>query len=521
MRRLLHRLRSEESGIALVMALGTIVVLSILVVSVIDYSATNSRESSLSSYRQRAYTLAEAGLNDGLSVLSISQTPLFAALLPSRTEYYDGGSVTWSGTLDQTQPQTQCPGHIACWIITSVGSIRNPAGGSLVQTRSLTVRVPMDPVYQQPLVNDAYDYVFVYGTGAVGGCDFSASNSSAFTSALYVQGNFCLSNSATVTEETHVWGSVTVSSPQAGIGTSTTADTKGVHIKNGCRYSTNGSGSYNSPCTGTDHVWANPVTDASPITLAAPVIDWTGWYKNSSPGPYSPCQSSSGTPSNTSNWATAFDGDQGSSIDTSKMNRSVPGSFNLTPSTAYSCKNAFGELSWNPGASPPTLTLKGTVFIDGNARVDGGNIALVKYVGVGSLYLSGSFVLKGTKVCAATVSPYSDCDWNKPGAGHWDVANNFMDVVAGGVGGGGQSETADSTVSVALVSAGYQGAVTAANRVDVTSQSSFQGPLVERSLTLGQSLTTYPFGKLAYVPTATPGNLVTAVTMAAPTGFTG
>jgi Tfp pilus assembly protein PilX len=139
MRRLLHRLRSEESGIALIMALGTIVVLSILVVSVIDYSATNSRESSLSSYRQRAYTLAEAGLNDGLSVLEVAQTPLFAALLPSHTTTYDGGSVTWSGTLDQTQPQTACPGHIACWIITSTGSVRNPAGGSKIQTRTLTI----------------------------------------------------------------------------------------------------------------------------------------------------------------------------------------------------------------------------------------------------------------------------------------------------------------------------------------------------------------------------------------------
>lgn len=516
MRRLLHRLRSEESGIALILALGTITVLSILVVSVIDYSATNSRESSLSSYRQRAYTLAEAGLNDALSVLTVTQTPLYSGLFPSRTANYDGGSVTWSGTLDQATPQTACPGHTACWIFTSVGSMRNPTGGSMVQTRTLTMKVPLDAVYEQPLVNDAYDYVFVYGTGAPGGCDFSGSNSSAFTSALYVQGNLCLSNSATVTEATHVWGTVTVSSPQAGIGTSSSADTKGVHIKNGCRYSTNGSGSFNSPCTGTDHVWANPAADTNPISLTAPVIDWTGWYKNGAPGPYSGCTTSSGTPNNTSNWATAFDGDQGSTIDTSKMNRSVPGSFNLTPTTAYSCKNSFGELSWDPTASPPTLTVKGTVFIDGNARVDGGNISLVKYVGVGSIYLSGSFVVKGTKLCAAVASPATNCDWAKPGAGHWDVANNFLDVVAGGVGGGGQTETADSTVSVALVSAAYQGAVTAANRIDVTSQSSFQGPLVERSLTLGQALTTYPFGTLSYVPTATPGNPVKSVTVGSP-----
>ena len=514
MRNALRSLRSDERGITLVLVLGTIMILSILVVSVIGYASTNSRQSSLSSHRQRAYTLAEAGLNDAMSVLFASSTPAFPGLLPSRTTNYDGGSVTWSGTLDQSIPQTKCPGATACWVITSIGRMRNPTGGSLPQTRKLTIKIPLTPVYEQPLVNDAYDYVFVYGTGAPSGCDFNGANSSSFTSALYVQGNLCLSNSAVVTEETHVWGTVTVSNPQAGIGTSSTPNTKGVHVANGCRYTTS---PFHSPCTGTDHVWANPVADTTPISLSPPVIDWTGWYKNASPGPYAGCTTTSGLPNNTSNWATAFDGDQGSTIDVTKMNRSVLGTFNLTPASPYSCKTAFGELSWAPTANPPTLTTRGTIFIDGNARIDGGNIGLIKYVGVGSLYVTGSFVFKGTKVCAAVSG--SNCDWAKPGAGHWDVANNFLDIVAGGIGGGGQADASDSSISVSFVSSGYQGAVTAANRVDVSSSSSFQGPLVERTLTLGQSLTTYPFGKLSYVPTATPGNPVSSVIVGKPTGF--
>jgi hypothetical protein len=194
------------------------------------------------------------------------------------------------------------------------------------------------------------------------------------------------------------------------------------------------------------------------------------------------------------------------------MNRSITSTFNLTPSTAYSCKNGFGEITWNPAASPKTLTLKGTVFIDGNARVDVGG--LVKYTGVGSLYLSGSFVVKGTDFCAAVAG--GTCDWALPGTGHWDVQNNFIDVVAGVVGGGGQSETPASDVSVELYSAGFQGAVTAAQRVDVSTNSTFQGPLVESSMSLGQSLTTYPFGTLAYVPTATPGNPIKSVTLGTP-----
>jgi Tfp pilus assembly protein PilX len=525
---ILRRLRQNERGFALIMALGALTVLSFVIVSAVEYTSSNSRQAYASKSSQSAYTLAEAGLNNALSIIYNTTTPAYTGLLPQTTDYYDENMSrvarttanynTWSGTLDTSVPQTQCTGHAACWIVTSTGYVRNPAGGSKPETRQLTIKVGVDPVFTQPLVNPAYDYVFVYGTGAPSGCDFNASNSSSFTSALYVQGNLCLSNSAVVAEELHVWGAVTTNSPQAGIGTSSNYDTKGVHVKGGCRYSTNGTGSYNSPCGTGDHVWANPAADASPRTLTPPTIAWTSWYKLASPGPYSACQTSSGTPNNTSNWATAFDGDQGTAPDPTKMNRSVPSTFNLTPTSSYSCKTAFGELSYD--ASNHVLTVKGTVFIDGNARVDpGSGVSVIRYTGVGSLYLSGSFVLKGTSLCAAVSG--NTCDWSLPGSGHWDVANNFLNIVAGGIGGGGQNDTAASDVSVELIRAGLQSEVTAAQRVDVSAQSSFQGPLVESSLTLGQSLTTYPFGTLTNVPTATPGNNVSAYTVSSPSGYGG
>jgi hypothetical protein len=502
---------------ALVLALGILVVTSAMLIAIIDYTASNSRDAYVSGARGKSYVLAEAGVNNALSVIYSTSTPLYANLLPATTSSYDGGSVTWSGTLDTSSPNVGCPGHAACWVITATSDVRNPTSGSHPETKTLGIKVPVDPLYAQPLVDPAYDYVFVYGTGAPSGCDFSASNSSGFTSALYVQGNLCLLNSAEIDQELHVWGTVTVSSPQAGVGNSTTSDTKGVHVKGGCRY---GTGAFHTPCSSTDHVWANPVDDASPRTLTAPATDWTGWYKAAQPGPYAPCQTSSGTPPSTGNWATVFDNDAGSAPDATKMNRSVTSVFNLTPSAAYSCKNAFGEISWNPSASPvPLLTVKGTVFIDGNARITPSSTPVVQYQGVGSVYVSGSVVIKGTNVCAKVSG--STCDWALPSSSHWDVANNFLDIVAGGVGGGGQSETADSTVDVVLSSSGYQGEVTAENRVDVSQQSSFQGPLVERSLTLGQALTTYPFGTLSYVPTATPGNPIKAANLSTPTGFSG
>jgi hypothetical protein len=511
---------ADERGFALPLALATTIVLGIAVTSTITYTSANSRASSVSKGRNEAYAFAEAGINNALNVITHSDTPAFTGLLPARTTTYDNGSVTWSGTLDDSSPNVSCPGHLGCWNVTSTGIARNPTAAGSLQ-RTLKIKVPLDPVYFQHLVNDVYDYVFVYGTGDPSGCDFNNSNNTTFDSPLYIQGNLCISNSTAITNELHVWGTAAISNP-ASIGQKNggniTYDTAGVHIKNGC--GTSSSGPFTLACGDAQRVWANPF-DNSPRTLTAPNVTQSaqGWYKTASPGPYSPCKTSSGTPSNTANWATAFDGDQGSTPDASHMNRSVTGAFNLTPATAYSCKTSFGELSYDPNASVPTLTIHGTVFIDGNARIAPSNKPLIRVVGVGTIYVSGSMVISGTNVCAAYSG--TNCDWSLPGSGHWDVSQNFLAIVAGVIGGGGQSETSDSTISISLNSCGFQGELTAANKTEVSTSSSTQGPLVQRGMVLRNALKTYRFGSLSDVPTATPDNAIVAVKVASPTGFSG
>jgi hypothetical protein len=207
------------------------------------------------------------------------------------------------------------------------------------------------------------------------------------------------------------------------------------------------------------------------------------------------------------------------------MNRSVSGAFDLTPAAAYSCKTTWGELSYDPNAKDannvtvPTLTIHGTVFIDGNARIAPSNKPLIRVVGVGTLYLSGSMVISGTNVCAAYSG--NNCDWTKPGPGHWDVSQNFIAIVAGVVGGGGQSETTDSTISISLNSCGFQGELTAANKTEVSTSSSTQGPLVQKAMILRNSLRTYQFGSLTDVPSATPDNQISAVSVLPAFDFTG
>jgi len=81
----------------------------------------------------------------------------------------------------------------------------------------------------------------------------------------------------------------------------------------------------------------------------------------------------------------------------------------LTPGTSYMCKTPNGQISWDNASS--TLTLTGTVFIDGSAKVDNGRTNL--YTGSGVLYLSGSFLLKNSKLCAlsSTSSPTACIPW--------------------------------------------------------------------------------------------------------------
>jgi hypothetical protein len=516
----------REHGFALPLALATTVVIGIAVTSTIAYTTSNSRSAGVSKGRNQAYTLAEAGINNALNTIRTSTTPNLASLLPSRTATYDGGTATWSGTLDESSPNTSCPGHLACWNVTATGLARNPTGGAQLK-RTITVKVPLDPIYVQHLVNDVYDYVFVYGTGDPSGCDFNNSNNTTFDSPLYIQGNLCISNSTAITNELHVWGKATLNSPGSvgqKQGSTITYDTAGVHIAGGCAASSSGPWVLN--CGDPQRVWATPF-DNSPRTLTAPNVSASaqGWYKAASPGPYFPCTTSSGIPSNTGNWATAFDGDQGSVPDASHMNRSVSGAFDLTPSSSYSCKTAWGELSYNPsqtinGVTLPTLTVKGTIFIDGNARIAPSNKQVIRVVGIGTIYVAGSMVISGTNVCEAVSG--TSCDWTKPTVpGHWDVTQNFLAIVAGVVGGGGQSETSDSTISISLRSAGFQGELTATNKTEVSTASQTQGPLVQRGMVLTNSLRTYQFGSLSDVPTATPDNQITSVLVSAPTGFSG
>ena len=201
------------------------------------------------------------------------------------------------------------------------------------------------------------------------------------------------------------------------------------------------------------------VTHTTPV-IAAPTADFASWYENAIPGPAQPCTTTTGTPpsfdgnypardnsvgvvdltptssyvcrvgpgasttlpsainaSQTSITVASASGFPASGfrirIDDELMN--VTGGFGTTTWTVtrgvnssaaaahvvsqtliWDDSDASGELSWN--VTTKTLTAKGTIYIDGSAKVANG--AVNTYNGQAAIYLSGTFLLDG-KLCGA------------------------------------------------------------------------------------------------------------------------
>jgi len=477
MARVMARLRlRNEDGIALMMALATLTVLTIVATTSLTVATRSSAHAGTDRAAVLAQALAEAGLNNAMSVLANpTNNAMNSTLLPSRTTQYQAGSVTWSGTLDTIA---------AMWTLTATGVARGAPGTAGTRSRKLTSKVPVYPSLSQPLNNPAWNYVYSRGTGAA--CDTTLGNSVDVKSPFYVEGNLCLQNTATISAgPVVVHGGVTMSQNANRIGSSSVPVSE-VRIKNGCKYTNN---ALHTPClngagnAGGDNVWATSLR-SDPTPVNAPVPLWDDWYQNANPGPYYPCTTTSGTPP-------TFDTDQGTSPDITKRNASVASVFNFTPGVSYTCKTAMGELSWN--ASTKVLTANGTIFIDGSATVNNG--AINSYTGYATIYLSGTLLIKNSSLCALLNAAKTACT-----TAGWDPNSRMIVFVVNGSGGQVNSDT-----GIALVSGGFQGALYATWAIDIGTTSLSEGPLDGKPVKLGQSSGS-AFPGFTLVPAGMPGN---------------
>ena len=303
--------------------------------------------------------------------------------------------------------------------------------------------------------------------------------------------------------------------------------------------------------------------------VAPPAADYAGWYENAIPGPSQSCTTSSGTvptfdtnyPSRDNSVSTVFDltpstsyfcrvGNGAHTTLTSALTSSattvnvssasgfpssqfnirvdnefmtvtggfgtttwtvVRGAGNSTPASHVASQTVewdtppSGEIGWN--ATTHTLTVSGTIFIDGSAKISNG--ALNSYDGQATLYLSGTLRVTGS-LCASISG--TSCDFST-----WNPNFDMFMVVANGS--GGQVNTGDS-IQVDNNYA-WQGGVYGTNAVEFGNNVNVDGPIVGSQILLSNNLTTNAFPTISVVPVGMPSNKDVFAQPNPPQGFTG
>jgi Tfp pilus assembly protein PilX len=241
--------------------------------------------------------------------------------------------------------------------------------------------------------------------------------------------------------------------PPISIGSSGAPVDK-VHVAGHCQY---GGQVPNSPCSVADKVYAN-TSGTTPEALSKPAIDLDYWYANAKPGPMQNCT--------TGTFPGGFDND-------GVYNNSRVGSPEVTPTnSSYTCqvKDAqgvlLGELSWNHLTH--VLTIKGTVFVDGDFRFDDDG-QIVHYVGRGIIYAAGDIEFDEL-VCAGGSGTTSCVD---TGMSNWDPTVNLMIVLAGG-----DSEFDQGATQSQPVPSGLQGIIYARDDCTIHENFHLSGPIV-------------------------------------------
>ena len=150
---------------------------------------------------------------------------------------------------------------------------------------------------------------------------------------------------------------------------------------------------------------------------------WNDWYLNANPGPYYPCLPPASGEAANPTWSFDPTVAAGSASDAVKLTykNNNAGLVNLTPGTSYTCKTWAGELSWN--ATTHVLTVRGTMFIDGSAKIDNG--LTNSYTGQGVIYMSGTLLIKNSKLCGQLSG--SNCTTSG-----WNPNNTLITFVTNG-----------------------------------------------------------------------------------------
>jgi Tfp pilus assembly protein PilX len=367
-RRGLHRFIRQarsESGQSLVLAFIVMFALSITVGGVISFTTSNENQFGRDRQLNRAFHIAEAGLNNGIEVVE-KQDPANAAnqigkCWPSvcGTTYplsLDGGTGTYyAQKYAATAPE--CTTHAgsapnSCWVVIATGN--SPDGKILKQVRESiywrTVITPVDDVYGFGL--------FVANPPGPGACVDTHGTTTLDIDNVWIAGDFCPAGGVGIEPTADGVGFISINGTYEGRN-NTSVGTAGrrygrINIGGGCTVQ----GKVNA-CDPTANIYGLQTAGAVGSPLQKPDIQSKASALYNSVADWSKCTNPAVT--------SPFDTDN-------SVNRSM-GTVTLFTGTSYDCSvvDADGvthRLAWN--ATTKTLSVENGVYIDGDVNFPNG-----------------------------------------------------------------------------------------------------------------------------------------------------
>jgi Tfp pilus assembly protein PilX len=452
---------AQEDGIALVLTLIVMGVLTIGTAAVL--TEVNSNEHHFGRDRQvnRALNVAEAGLNAGVD--AVKALPVSSTSAPDVSGTTDEGS--WSYTVTREQPDPTGNPDLYYWTVTSTGVSPDGTVTRIVSRKvaqTITHHSSEETIHHEP--SPAYDYGFFLGDPnsdcVTIGTGNSFSGNLTISTSMYVAGSLCWGGTNVSMREPagpgqtiHLYvgkkfkvtggnsspiGTGSPSPAPCGSGCIAEAtivggciDTRGntpACSKHGDPTKRSNQSGYGSGVYAASH----PSTQ-NPVP--APTID-TAWYTNSKPGPAHGCNNDptpahAGDPAYMSTYPSGYASlsafNSALFDNNSTMNTSL-GTVDLLGFGSFDCRyydssgNRVGRLKWQSG-NPGTLTIEGTIWIDGNLGFAGQENAVVS--GRGTIYVTGTVSFSGqANVCETPMGSGNPC------LGNFDAHSNLLVLVA-------------------------------------------------------------------------------------------
>jgi Tfp pilus assembly protein PilX len=473
------RLVQEEDGIALVLALLTLLVLSMTTAAILTATAVNHRSSLQSARAKQAFALAEQGLAYAQGRLYSAPTTAESVLVPGTTITPDDGvgTITYSGVLCDSTSTPACIPKV--WTLYGTGRV---AGVSRTVSAQATIPTVTTTVSSSQVVtttdSTVWNYIYVANSS---GCT-SISGSVTINVPLYTKGGLCLTGAVAYTgSDLEVAGALSLTG-SARIGSNAARISK-LNVAGACSP---------APCDGSHTpIWVNVPGVGHTLTpvLTKPPVDLAGNYANDNPGPATghDCQAGSAVPTS------FFDNDH-------VLNKSN-GTINLFPAgKPYDCLVGSNEIKWN-GSN--TLLVNGAFYFDGSMSLSGATA--ITYTGRGTLYFTGTISQSGsTSLCGIAAC-----------TGQWNPNTNAIVLVAG---------CWSNTTGTVLVTSGcvsisgsakLQTGIYSVTDIGLSGSAVNMGPMISNSLTISGSV-----GQMLPFHTVPPGAPVNSTTTTVTTSTT-